>query len=28
VDDLPRVPTDTYNALSDVAGPDFWSPYN
>ena len=28
VDSLPRVPTSSYNALSDVAGPEFWSPYN
>lgn len=28
VDTYPRVPTRTYNALSDVADTDFWSPYN
>ena len=28
VDSLPRVPTTSKDALSDVAGPDFWSPYN
>jgi prepilin-type N-terminal cleavage/methylation domain-containing protein len=28
VDSYPRVPTRTYNALSDVADTDFWSPYN
>lgn len=28
VDSFPRVPTRTYNALSDVADTDFWSPYN
>jgi type II secretory pathway pseudopilin PulG len=28
VDNYPRVPTRTYNALSDVADTDFWSPYN
>ena len=27
VDSLPKVPLSTYNALSDVAGPEFWSPY-
>jgi prepilin-type N-terminal cleavage/methylation domain-containing protein len=27
VDSLPKVNTSTYNALSDVAGPEFWSPY-
>ena len=28
VDSLPRVPTSTYNALSDVTDNTFWSPYN
>ena len=28
VDSLPRVPTATYQALSDVADNSFWSPYN
>jgi prepilin-type N-terminal cleavage/methylation domain-containing protein len=28
VDTYPRVPTRTYNALSDVADTDFWSPFN
>jgi prepilin-type N-terminal cleavage/methylation domain-containing protein len=28
VDSLPRVPTATYAALSDVADNTFWSPYN
>jgi prepilin-type N-terminal cleavage/methylation domain-containing protein len=28
VDTLPVVPEDSYNALSDVAGPEFWSPYS
>jgi prepilin-type N-terminal cleavage/methylation domain-containing protein len=28
VDSYPRVPTRTYNALSDVADTDFWSPFN
>jgi prepilin-type N-terminal cleavage/methylation domain-containing protein len=27
VDSLPKVPTSTYNSLSDVADPAFWSPY-
>ncbi len=27
VDTLPKVPTDTFNALSDVADNSFWSPY-
>ena len=27
VDSLPKVNSSTYNALSDVAGPEFWSPY-
>jgi prepilin-type N-terminal cleavage/methylation domain-containing protein len=27
VDTIPRVPTDSYNALSDVAPAAFWSPY-
>lgn len=28
VDTLPTVPTDSFNALSDVADNTFWSPYN
>ena len=28
VDSLPRVPTTSKDALSDVATPEFWSPYN
>jgi prepilin-type N-terminal cleavage/methylation domain-containing protein len=28
VDSLPRVPSSTYAALSDVADSTFWSPYN
>jgi prepilin-type N-terminal cleavage/methylation domain-containing protein len=28
VDTYPRVPTRTYDALSDVADTDFWSPFN
>jgi len=28
VDSLPRVPTSTFNALSDVTDNTFWSPYN
>ena len=28
VDSLPKVPTSSYNALSDVADNNFWSPYN
>jgi prepilin-type N-terminal cleavage/methylation domain-containing protein len=28
VDDLPGVPTASYNTLSDVAPLSFWSPYN
>lgn len=28
VDSMPRVPTLTFNLLSDVAPPAFWSPYN
>ena len=28
VDSMPRVPTLTYNMLSDVAPSSFWSPYN
>lgn len=28
VDSMPRVPTLTYNILSDVAPYTFWSPYN
>jgi prepilin-type N-terminal cleavage/methylation domain-containing protein len=27
VDLIPQVPTNDYNALSDVAGTGFWSPY-
>lgn len=27
IDVTPKVHLDTYNALSDVAGPEFWSPY-
>jgi hypothetical protein len=27
VDQTPQVPTATYDALSDVAGTGFWSPY-
>jgi len=27
VDTLPQVPTSAFNALSDVAGTGFWSPY-
>ncbi len=27
VDSLPKVPTATYNSLSDVTDPAFWSPY-
>jgi prepilin-type N-terminal cleavage/methylation domain-containing protein len=27
VDSLPKAPTAAWNALSDVAGSDFWSPY-
>lgn len=27
VDSIPKVPTNTYNALSDVADYAFWSPY-
>jgi prepilin-type N-terminal cleavage/methylation domain-containing protein len=27
VDTIPKVNTSTYNSLSDVAGPEFWSPY-
>jgi len=27
VDSLPKVNTSSYNALSDVAPPEFWSPY-
>ena len=27
VDALPKVPTSTYNSLSDVADASFWSPY-
>ena len=27
VDSLPKVNQSTYDALSDVAGPEFWSPY-
>lgn len=28
VDSLPRVPTSSFNSLSDVAPASFWSPYN
>jgi type II secretory pathway pseudopilin PulG len=28
VDSLPKVPTNTWNTLSDVAGTDFFSPYS
>ena len=28
VDSIPRVPTLTYNLLSDIAPASFWSPYN
>ena len=28
VDSLPKVPTSTFNALSDVTDTNFWSPYN
>ena len=28
VDSAPRVPTNSYSALSDVAPASFWSPYN
>jgi prepilin-type N-terminal cleavage/methylation domain-containing protein len=28
VDTIPRVPTSTYNSLSDVAPDPFWSPYH
>jgi prepilin-type N-terminal cleavage/methylation domain-containing protein len=28
IDSYPRVPTRTFNALSDVADADFWSPYD
>jgi prepilin-type N-terminal cleavage/methylation domain-containing protein len=28
VDTLPKVPTSTYNSLSDVADASFWSPYD
>ena len=28
VDSLPKVPTSTFNALSDVTDNNFWSPYN
>lgn len=28
VDALPRIPSATYNALSDVADPAFWAPYS
>jgi hypothetical protein len=27
VDELPKVPLDTWNALSDIAGTDYFSPY-
>lgn len=28
IDSYPRVPTRTFNVLSDVADADFWSPYD
>jgi prepilin-type N-terminal cleavage/methylation domain-containing protein len=28
VDSLPKVPTNSFNALSDVTDTSFWSPYN
>ena len=28
VDSMPKVPAPTFNSLSDVAPPSFWSPYN
>ena len=28
VDSIPKVPTASYDALSDVADSNFWSPYN
>ena len=28
VDSLPKVPTSTFNNLSDIAPASFWSPYN
>jgi len=28
VDQVPKVPPQSFNALSDVADADFWSPYN
>jgi hypothetical protein len=28
VDSLPKVPTATYNSMSDVTDASFWSPYN
>ncbi len=28
VDSLPKVPTETYNSMSDVTDSTFWSPYN
>jgi hypothetical protein len=28
VDSVPKVPTSTFNNLSDVAPNTFWSPYN
>lgn len=28
IDNYPRVPTRTFNVLSDVADTDFWSPYD
>ena len=28
VDSIPKVPTNTFNALSDVTDNTFWSPYN
>ena len=27
VDQLPKIPTNSFNALSDVAPTSFWSPY-
>src|SRR3954454_2908555 len=28
VDSIPKVPTNSYNSLSDVTDTSFWSPYN
>jgi len=28
VDSIPKVPTNSYNSLSDVTDSSFWSPYN